>query len=164
MPFLNIGALLLLIGGSLLGYGAATDVWWMMRRWQVMVSAAAGGAMVAVLLFVVVLLTDFSTAITQLSTALRFVGWYGLFGLVLGLVALITRTERRRYLFLLGLAIIGLLTLIRVAINAATHRPVGLGALGVQFGIHAPVLCVLFYLVVAWVRVEHARWAPVRSR
>ena len=54
----------------------------------------------------------------------------------------------------------GLLALILVAINAGAHRP-ALTALGLPFRINAPVVSVLFYLVVAWAGLERSRWTPL---
>lgn len=136
MPFLNFVALLLLLAGPVVGFWVAMHLP-NRKRWKVVLWSAAGGASASILFIVVLLLTDLlpsSPTRVLLRTALTSAGFYALFGLVLGIATLVPRTARMPRVVVTGLAMIGLLALIRMGIDKATHRPPTRGASGIVFG------------------------------
>lgn len=134
--FLNLVAIAFLLAGPILGYriakrGEAP------RRWQVVGYAAAGGAAAAVLLMGVLLLTElasYRSVLDLLRDAARLVGAYALVGLVLGIAAVITPEKWRHRLFVSGMMIVGLSSLVAVGIQAATISLDKEGVTGVVFG------------------------------
>ena len=134
--FLDLVGLVLLIGGPIVGYQVA--MYRMVSvRWKVVGSSAAGGAAASGvfigLLFLAELLPTaqksrlFGAVLTSLAV-------YALFGFVLGAAGLFPRRAGTPRLVVTGLALAGLITGIRIAVNKAMHRPPTQGASGVVFG------------------------------
>jgi hypothetical protein len=136
MIFLNFVGLLLLLAGPIAGYWIATRQT-MATRWQVLVWSATGGAVAADVFIGLLLLAELlPNAPTRnlVRPVVASVGWCAVFGLVLGFAGLVPRRAGTPRLVVTGLAMVVLLTLARLAFNAATHRPPEPGAAGVVFG------------------------------
>jgi ABC-type Fe3+-siderophore transport system permease subunit len=131
MLFINILEVLLILVGPIVGYSAAMRR--KSKRWKVILWSGVGGALAAALLIAFLFLDDMTDSSTQtMRMSAMFVGSYMLFGLVLGIIGLVTRVQRRRRLLLYGVAMVGLIGAVRVAISAV-HRPSDYGASGVVF-------------------------------
>jgi hypothetical protein len=134
--FVDLIAVVLLLAGPIAGYhvamrqGAAT-------RWLVAVWSAAGGAVAANVYFGVLLLVRVMTHAprSSLSPAAASIVWWALFGLVLGLAGLVPRPAGTPRLVVTGLVMIGVVAVIRLAVDAAEQsRRAKRGASGVVIG------------------------------
>src|SRR5881392_408144 len=124
MLFVNLFAVLLLLGGPIVGYqvairrGAA-------RQWQVTGWCTAGGAVAAVVLIGVMLFAElwsFKTTGEVLRPGLPLVGQYALVGLVLGLAAVATPKAMRQRVYTIGLVCVGLVAAVVVVRDAGATR------------------------------------------
>lgn len=107
MSIFTILAYLLLLGGLIVGYRFAMGQL-VPRHWKVIVWSAVGGVAAAVLFIVVLLwLGDVTPDLRLMS---RLVGVYAAFGLVFGIVALITRAKSTRRLVITGVVLLVCLT------------------------------------------------------
>jgi len=137
MLFLNIVKFMFMLGGPIAGYRLVMRRFLVPRRWQVIAWCAAGGAAAAVLqidLLLLFQLSWFATTGDLVRAALPVIGEYALFGLVVGLAAVATPEAWRHGLFIGGLVIVGLSTLVGVAIHAATIHSASTGVSGVVLG------------------------------
>lgn len=135
--FFNFLAVLFFVGGPIMGFRMAMREPGKWRRWQVMMWSAAGGAVACDvflgLLFVAGVLPT-SPVRDVMRAALGDVGWYALFGLLLGFAGLVPRPAGMPRLVVTGLAMVGLMIVGRMALNVAIHRPPGPGPSGLVFG------------------------------
>jgi hypothetical protein len=136
MLFLNIFALLLLLGGPIVGYQVAMHRG-APRRWQVVAWCTAGGAVAAVVLIGVMLLAElwsFKTAGELLRPGLPLVGQYALIGLALGFAAVATPKAMRQRVYTIGLVCVALVAVIFVVRDAGATRLAEHSTRGQVFG------------------------------
>jgi len=137
MLSLNLLKFVLLLSGPIVGYHLAMRRFKVPMRGQVIEWCAAGGTVAAVVQIGWLLVFDlswFATTTDMLRAALPVVGAYTLFGLGLGLAAVATPELWRRPLFIGGLVLVGLSTVMAVAIHAAMTQSAYTGVSGVVLG------------------------------
>src|SRR4051794_30058269 len=166
MFFLNFLAYIVLIGGPVVAYHVATSQPSPTRRLEILIWSGAGGAVAAILLLALTLLFDLSSYAALKTTALAFVRSYALSGLMLGIIGVVTRTESRRGLFVIGAAKLALMRVVGYIVGAeAPNSPFHdnwIVALVVESVMTVVVIKLIFQL--PWLRAMAARlWRPVRS-
>lgn len=151
MAFINLMAFMFFLGGPIEGYHAVMGPA-PTPRWRILAWSSGGGAAGAVLLAALLLGTELSSYHTMLPRVPMLAGEWALFGLLLGVIGIITGAHSRRRLLLIGLAMVVVIEIILLTIDPTSNYLLALLIWLVRLVYYNPLRVLLLFLLAVWQR------------